>query len=180
MTALDTQAETENPLLEGLRLMRTPEPCAIVIFGASGDLAKRKLFPALYALAFRNLLPTSFAIVGSARTPMSDDDFRTIVEESIREYARDEFRSEVWDGLAGGVRYVTLDFSDDARQDKLAACLGELDEGRGTRGNRLFYFSVPPDAIATLVTELGERRTSEGWTRLIIEKPFGHYLASAL
>ena len=77
MTALVEQAEQENPLVEGLRLLRTPEPCAIVIFGASGDLAKRKLFPALYALAFRNLLPTSFAIVGSARTPMSDDEFRT-------------------------------------------------------------------------------------------------------
>jgi glucose-6-phosphate 1-dehydrogenase len=77
------------------------------------------------------------------------------------------------------MRYITLDFSDDQRQDKLAACLGELDEQRGTRGNRLFYFSVPPSAIATLVQELGERKSDKGWTRLIIEKPFGHDLASA-
>jgi glucose-6-phosphate 1-dehydrogenase len=179
MTTLVTQVDQENPLLEGLRLMRTPEPCVVVIFGASGDLAKRKLFPALYALAFRNLLPINFAIVGSARTSMSDDDFRALVEDSIRTYARDEFRQEVWDWLAGGLRYVTLDFADDERQNKLGACLKQLDEERSTRGNRLFYFSVPPDAIATLVQELGERRTDEGWTRLIIEKPFGHDLHSA-
>jgi glucose-6-phosphate 1-dehydrogenase len=179
MTTLVTQADQENPLLEGLRLRRTPEPCAIVIFGASGDLAKRKLFPALYALAFRRLLPQQFAIVGSARTEQSDDSFRAAMEEAIRKYARDEFRQDVWDSLAAGMRYVTLDFADDERQEKLAACLGELDEERGTRGNRLFYFSVPPNAIATLVEELGERRGHEGWKRLIIEKPFGRDLASA-
>jgi glucose-6-phosphate 1-dehydrogenase len=180
MTTVVTESEQqENPLLEGLRLMRTPEPCAIVIFGASGDLAKRKLFPALYALAYRNLLPTSFAIVGSARTPMGDDEFRNAVEESIRKFARDEFRQETWDWLAGGMRYVSLDFGDEERQDKLAACLQELDEERGTRGNRLFYFSVPPSVFTTLVQELGERRRVPGWKRLIIEKPFGHDLESA-
>ena len=174
-----TSAIEENPLLEGLQLRRRPEPCTLVIFGASGDLTERKLMPALYSLAFRNMLPEHFAIVGAARSEETDDAFRERMKQSVREFARDEFRQEVWDPLAGGMRYATLDFANDEAEDELARLLGEVDEARGTEGNRVFYFAVPPSAISMLVGKIAVRRTHRGWTRLIIEKPFGHDLASA-
>jgi glucose-6-phosphate 1-dehydrogenase len=169
----------ENPLLEGLSARRMPDPCAFVIFGASGDLTKRKLIPALYSLAYRRLLPERFAIVGVARSDMSDDDFRDAMSDAVREFARDPFHQDVWDSLADGMRYITEDFAEDAGEDRLGPCLTQLDEERGTAGNRLYYFAVPPSAIAPLVGRLGERRSTDGWTRLVIEKPFGHDLDSA-
>jgi glucose-6-phosphate 1-dehydrogenase len=169
----------ENPLLEGLRLTRTPEPCALVIFGASGDLTRRKLFPALYSLAYRRLLPENFAVVGVARTEMSDDEFRSKMESSVKEFGRDEFRDDVWKPFAEGIRYVATEFASESGEDKVVATLNELDEQRGTRGNRVYYLAIPPDAIAMLLQELGERRSASGWTRLIIEKPFGSDLESA-
>ncbi len=169
----------ENPLLAGLGPRRAPESCAMVIFGASGDLTKRKIFPALYALACRRLLPERFAVIGAARSNWSDDEFRDRMESAVREFGRDDFKQEVWDRLADATRYVSMDFADDDREDKLASLLSEVDEGRGTRGNRVYYFAVPPDAMPTIVRELGERRQAEGWVRLIIEKPFGHDLTSA-
>ena len=173
------QHQAENPLLEGLRVQRTPEPCALVIFGASGDLTRRKLFPALYSLALRWLLPERFGVVGVARSEESDDEFRDRMKHAVQEFGRDEFRDETWDWLAEGMRYVSTDFADDEGQDRVVSALNELDEKRGTAGNRVYYLAVPPDAIATLVRELGERRSTEGWTRLIVEKPFGRDLASA-
>jgi len=169
----------ENPLLEGLELARTPEPCALVIFGASGDLTRRKLFPALYSLAYRQLLPPEFAVVGVARTEMTDDEFRERMEEAVREFGRDELRQDVWDSLAAGIRYVAAEFGSPEGVEPLARTLTELDGERGTRGNRVYYLAVPPDAFEPLVRQLGERRAAEGWTRLIVEKPFGHDLTSA-
>ena len=178
--AVDVAAEQlENPLLEGLHLARTPEPCALVIFGASGDLTWRKLFPALYSLAYRRLLPESFGVVGVARTPMSDDDFRARMEEGVRQFGRDEFREEVWKPFAEGMRYVSTEFASGEGEDDVTTVLKRFDEERGTRGNRVYYFAIPPDAIGTLVKEIGQRRSTNGWTRLIIEKPFGSDLASA-
>jgi len=171
--------QAENPLLEGLLVRRTPDPCAFVIFGASGDLTQRKLIPALYALAYRRLLPEKFAVVGVARSEETDDDFRSRMENAVREHARDPFRQDVWDFLSSGMRYVATDFADEEGEDRIAQVLTELDEERGTAGNRLYYFAVPPSAIGTLVHQLGERRSAEGWVRLIIEKPFGRDLASA-
>ena len=104
----------ENPLLEGLELRRTAEPCALVIFGASGDLTKRKLMPALYALAMRRLLPERFGVVGVARSEESTVDFVARMEAAVREFGRDEFRQDVWDTLAEGMRWVTADFADEA------------------------------------------------------------------
>jgi glucose-6-phosphate 1-dehydrogenase len=169
----------ENPLLEGLQVGRTPEPCALVIFGASGDLTRRKLFPALYALAYRRLLPEGFAVVGVARTEMTDEAFRDRMEDAVREFGRDEFRQDVWDALAAGTRYIGTEFASEEGENRVSRCLTELDEERGTRGNRVYYLAVPPDAVETLARELGGRRAAEGWMRLIVEKPFGHDLASA-
>jgi glucose-6-phosphate 1-dehydrogenase len=170
----------ENPLLEGLQLRRTPDPCVLSIFGASGDLTKKKLLPALYSLAFRRLLPEKFAVVGVARTEESDDDFRERMKEAVQEHARDEFRDEVWEPLAEGMRYVATDFSDEGGEDEVARTLTELDEERNTGGNRVYYLAIPPSVFPTVVNALGRRRSTEGWTRLIVEKPFGHDLESAL
>jgi glucose-6-phosphate 1-dehydrogenase len=169
----------ENPLLEGLRLQRSPEPCVLTIFGASGDLTQRKLFPALYALAYRHLLPEHFGVVGVARSEETTEGWVATMKEAVSKHGRDELRDDVWDFLASGMRYLPMDFGDEDREDQLAKTLTELDEERGTQGNRVYYFAVPPAAIGTLVDALGKRRGTEGWTRLIIEKPFGHDLASA-
>jgi glucose-6-phosphate 1-dehydrogenase len=171
--------EQPNPLLEGLQLRRRPEPCAVVIFGASGDLTKRKLMPALYALAYRKLLPEQFAIVGVARTPQSNAQFAGAMKQAVKGYARDPFQQDVWDSLVPGIRYVGTEFDSDTGEGRVGEVLAELDEERGTGGNRLYYLAVPPQAFASAVTEIGERRHREGWVRLIVEKPFGHDLASA-
>jgi glucose-6-phosphate 1-dehydrogenase len=173
-----TATET-NPLLEGLLLRRTPDPCALVIFGASGDLTQKKLFPALYALAFRSLLPPRFAVVGVARSGEADEEFKARMRDAVQRFGRDEFRQEVWDGLSEGMRYVATDFADQGGQDELAARLEQLDRERGLQGNRVYYLAIPPSVFPTVVRELGKRRTADGWTRLIVEKPFGHDLQSA-
>ena len=165
--------------MEGLQVRRTPDPCALIIFGASGDLTKRKLFPALYSLAFRRLLPEKFAVVGVARTEESDDEFRQRMKEAVQKYARDEFRDEIWEALADGMHYVAADFTDEAGLDRLADTVNDLDEVRGTAGNRVYYLAIPPVAFETVVRAVGKRRKKGGWTRLIVEKPFGHDLASA-
>ncbi len=172
-------AAEQNPLLEGLRVRRRPDPCILVIFGASGDLTSKKLIPALYSLAVRHLLPEKFGIVGAARTEESNDQFRDRMKQAVQDHARDPFDDEVWEALAKGMRYSTLDFADDKGEDELRDTLNELDGELGTQGNRVYYFAVPPAAIGTLVAEIAARRSAEGWIRLIIEKPFGHDLASA-
>ena len=176
-----TQSATteENPLLEGLGIRRRPEPSALTIFGASGDLTRRKIFPALYALALRDLLPEQFAVLGVARTEQSTEDFVQAMEAAVREFGRDEFRQDVWDELARRTRYIATDLADEEGQNRVARCLEELDADYGTRGNRLYYFAVPPVAMPKLADELGERLATTGWARLIIEKPFGHDLGSA-
>jgi glucose-6-phosphate 1-dehydrogenase len=169
----------ENPLLEGLEPAATPEPCVLVVFGASGDLTRRKLFPALYSLAMRDLLPEAFAVLGVARTEWPEDEFRQRMEAAVREFGRDEFRQDVWDELAAATFYVATDFADESGEDQVAERLTEIDRERGTEGNRVYYLAVPPGAMETLVQELGERRSSRGWNRLIVEKPFGRDLESA-
>jgi glucose-6-phosphate 1-dehydrogenase len=178
MTAA-AEHEQANPLEEGLLLRRTPDPCALVIFGASGDLTHKKLMPALYSLMFRRLLPARFAIVGVARTDGDDDAFRSDMKDAVQKHARDEFREDVWDQLAQNMHYVATDFSDDAGENALQDLLTKLDEERKLGGNRVYYLAVPPGAFPTIVDALGKRRTATGWTRLIVEKPFGHDLDSA-
>ncbi|MBA2332471.1 MAG: glucose-6-phosphate dehydrogenase [Actinobacteria bacterium] len=172
-------SSTENPLLEGLRLRRTPEPCALVIFGASGDLTQRKLFPALYSLAFRRLLPERFGIVGVARSEQTTKEWIAAMKGAVQKHSRDPFKQEVWSALAESMTYVATDFADDQGEDEVVEVLNSLDEERGTAGNRVYYLAVPPAAFETIVNELGERRGKDGWTRLIVEKPFGRDAASA-
>ncbi|MBW3592363.1 MAG: glucose-6-phosphate dehydrogenase [Actinobacteria bacterium] len=182
MTASAASAATldeQNPLLEGLRRRRTAEPCVLTIFGASGDLTRRKLFPALYALAHRNLLPDRFAVVGVARSDWTTEEFLGEMRQAVEEHGRDEVREDVWDALAGGVRYARLEFTDEDGWNALADTLNELDETRETAGNRVYYLAVPPSAFPLIVREAGKRRSAKGWTRVIVEKPFGHDLASA-
>ena len=176
---MTTATLEENPLLEGLQLRRKPDPCILVIFGASGDLTKRKLFPALYSLAYRRLLPDRFAIVGVARMEVTDEEFKERMKEAVQEYGRDEFREDAWELLADGMRYVAMDFADEEAEDHVAETLNELDEERETGGNRVYYLATPPDVFATAVREIGKRRKTQGWTRLIVEKPFGRDLQSA-
>jgi glucose-6-phosphate 1-dehydrogenase len=179
MAATDEQQQQENPLLEGLSLRRTPDPCALVIFGASGDLTHKKLMPALYALMFRRLLPPRFAIVGVARTEASDDAWREDMKQAVQKHARDEFRDDVWNALAESMHYLATDFADEEGEDKLATLLDQLDEEQNLGGNRVYYLAVPPSAYPTIVQALGKRRTDKGWIRVIVEKPFGHDLESA-
>jgi glucose-6-phosphate 1-dehydrogenase len=180
---VDTQSVTaetvENPLLEGLELRRRPEPCVLTIFGASGDLTRRKIFPALYSLALRDLIPEQFAVLGVARSEHSTDEFVSSMEASVREFGRDEFRQDVWDDLARRTRYLATEFAEEEGEERVRRCLTEQDEEFGTKGNRVYYLAVPPSAMPKLVEELGQRRTTTGWTRLIIEKPFGHNRESA-
>jgi glucose-6-phosphate 1-dehydrogenase len=168
-----------NPLAAGLGVRRTPDPCVLVVFGASGDLTKRKLFPALYSLAYRGLLPEHFAVVGVARSEQTTKQFVTAMRAAVKQFARDPYRGDVFESLAAGVRYVSTDFSDDTGEDLVGRTLDEVDRTRGTGGNRLHYLAVPPQAFEMVVREIGERREREGWARVIVEKPFGRDLASA-
>ena len=141
-------------------LRRTPDSCALVIFGASGDLMHKKLMPALYALAVRRLLPSRFAIVGVARTEEDDDGFRTDMKDAVQKHARDEFRQDVWDELAQSMRYVSTDFADEGGESRLAVMLTKLDGELQLGGNFVYYLAVPPPAFPTIVDELGKRRRS--------------------
>ena len=171
--------QQRNPLEEGLMLRRKPDPCVLVIFGASGDLTHKKLMPALYALMLRRLLPPRFAIVGVARTEADDDAFRKDMKEAVQRYARDEFREDVWEELAQNMHYVATDFADEGGEQKLEQLVEQLDSEQELGGNRVYYLAVPPAAVPTIVKALGKRRSASGWTRLIVEKPFGHDLDSA-
>src|SRR6188472_4136399 len=116
---MSSVAEQVNPLLEGLVLRRRPAPCTLVIFGASGDLTQRKLMPALYSLAFRGLLPERFTVVGVARSEQTTRQFVTAMRKAVKQFARDPFRTDVFESLAAGMRYVSTDFADDVGEDSV-------------------------------------------------------------
>ena len=174
---------TANPLRAGLRMQRTPEPCTVVIFGATGDLTHRKLVPALYNLQRERLLPPGFSVVGFARRDWSDEFFRDSLVEEARKHSRSGVTDPLWQSFAEGVVYVRSAFDEPAGYAALAHKLQELDEQRGTSGNRLFYLATPPENYATIIQQLGaaglSRSPSGGWVRIIIEKPFGRDLGSA-
>ena len=175
--------EAPNPLREGLRIKHGPEPCIMVIFGATGDLTHRKLLPALYDLALEHPLPAGFSVVGFARRPYSDDQFREQALESINQYCRQKpVNPQIWESFASGIYYLQSDFHDVKGYEKLATLLNTIDQQRGTSGNRIFYLSTPPSQYPEIIHNLGVvglNKNRKGWTRIIIEKPFGHDLASA-
>jgi glucose-6-phosphate 1-dehydrogenase len=134
-----------NPLREGLRLQRTPEPCVMVIFGASGDLTRRKLVPALYNLTRERLLPGGFTVVGVARRPIGSDAFREQMKAGINEFSRVRpVQETVWDNFSQGIYYHQTEFSDSDGYARLGALLDEIDRERGTCGNRVFYLATAP------------------------------------
>src|SRR5438128_786009 len=176
------QSQT-NPLREGLSTRAVPQPCSIVIFGATGDLTHRKLIPALYNLAADGWLPRAVAVVGFARREKSDDEFRRELEDATRKFSRQTVRDEIWKTFAQSIFYHQSEFEDESGYKSLAQRLDKIDKQRGTRGNRLFYFAAAPDQFEPILKNLkaaGLNKTCEGsWARVIVEKPFGTDLASA-
>jgi len=154
-----------------------------VIFGVTGDLATKKLMPAVYDLANRGLLPPGFALVGFARRDWEHQDFATVVHDAVKEHARTPFREEVWQQLAEGIRFVRGEIGNDESFQRLSETIADLDEARGTGGNHAFYLSIPPSLFQPVVNQLREHGLAEQadgrWSRVVIEKPFGHDLASA-
>jgi glucose-6-phosphate 1-dehydrogenase len=179
-----------NPLRDprDRRIPRVAGPCVLVLFGVTGDLARKKLMPAVYDLANRGLLPPGFSLVGFARRDWEHEDFAQVTHDAVKEHARTPFNDTVWQQLAEGIRFVPGEFADDAAFDRLAETVAELDRERGTGGNYAFYLSVPPKFFPDVVAQLkrsGLSSAAEGpggqrpWRRVVIEKPFGHDLASA-
>ncbi|NJK34822.1 MAG: glucose-6-phosphate dehydrogenase [Oscillatoriales cyanobacterium SM2_2_1] len=170
----------ENPLRVGLTQERTPEPLIMVIFGASGDLTIRKLIPAIYHLKQQRRLPPELTIVGVARRPWSHDYFREQMLEGVEKFSNGIGSAAVWEDFARGVYYQSLNMGEQADYLKLKEFLSQLDQERGTRGNRVFYLAVSPNFFVDAITNLGVAgmigdRTK---TRLVIEKPFGRDLSS--
>jgi glucose-6-phosphate 1-dehydrogenase len=174
-------AEGENPLAEGLE--RQPvHPTTLTIFGATGDLSKRKLLPALYNLAHEGALPERFALIGSSRSELSDDDFRQLARDSIKEFSRREADDKVLDAMLQNVRYVSGAFDEDDVYEQLKDATKEFDEEAGIVYNRAYYLSTAPGFFATIVGQLGKHGLDhyEGSeVRVVIEKPIGTNLAEA-
>src|SRR5260221_8946922 len=161
------------------------EPCTVVLFGASGDLAKRKVIPAMYDLAIHNGLGTRYAIVGFARTPMSEDAFRTYLGEAAKSISEvGPIDPKQWDDFASNLYYRPGDYSNPDAYAQLAKRLTELEAAKNLGGNRLFDLSTPPEVYPNIVEQLGRAglarpSSPNSWVRIIIEKPFGRDLASA-
>jgi glucose-6-phosphate 1-dehydrogenase len=176
------EQQQENPLVEGLE--RSPvHPTTMVIFGATGDLAKRKLLPAMYNLAHEGGLPERFNLIGVSRSDIGDDAFRDFARESIEAFSRTPPDARVLDGLLERVYYVPGSFDDASVYEQLESIAARLDEEAGMTFNRLFYLSTSPTFFPVIAEALGERGLDhrEGAdVRLIVEKPFGTDLASAL
>jgi glucose-6-phosphate 1-dehydrogenase len=175
-----------NPLRVGARIQRTPEPCTVIIMGATGDLAHRKLLPSLYNLAVDHLLPHAFTVVGFARQDKNQEDFRADLRDSIGKFSRyAPLQEKVWDSFAAGLFFEHAEYSDIECFKALKVKLDKLDEERGTCGNRVFYLATPPAVIGTISDVLGKAglvtQDSPGkpWTRIVVEKPFGRDLRSA-
>jgi glucose-6-phosphate 1-dehydrogenase len=169
-------------LQDPLRFHRKAPPCAVVIYGANGDLTKRKLVPALYRLAYEGRLAPGFAIVGVSRTPMSNDEFREKMHESVKKFLEDSpFDEDLWRSFAQGLSYVAGDVGDPNSFVDLSKHLEGIAEERKTEGNVLFYLSTQPSQYAQTAEGLAAAGLNHGagWRRIVIEKPFGHDLDSA-
>jgi glucose-6-phosphate 1-dehydrogenase len=175
----------QNPLRDkrDKRLPRIAGPCAVVIFGVTGDLARKKVVPAIYDLANRGLLPPSFSLVGFARRDWETQDFNKVVYQAVKDHCRTPFRQENWERLAEGFRFVPGAFDEDDAFARLAETLEKLDAERGTGGNHAFYLAIPPNSFPVVCDQLHKsglaRPQGDRWSRVVIEKPFGHDLESA-
>jgi glucose-6-phosphate 1-dehydrogenase len=171
-----------NPLQDSLRFSRRVPPCAVVIFGASGDLSKRKLLPSLYRLFFERRISSGFAVIGSSRTAMSDEEFRQKMKESVSRFLEEApFDEGVWNSFAQCLFYVAGDMTNPTLYDEIRYKVDEVEKTHQTAGNALFYLSIQPSYYAEATLALGAHglNRGSGWRRVIIEKPFGHDLASA-
>jgi glucose-6-phosphate 1-dehydrogenase len=169
--------------MDACPIPQAAEPCALVIFGASGDLTKRKLVPSLYNLASYHLLPADFSIIGVARRPLTDEVFRDQLGKDLAELGTQPVDPNLWSRFRGRISYCAGDFDTPATYKKLAEVLAESEKNHKTSGNVVFYLSVQPDYFATIARRLSEAgllvEENGRWRRVIIEKPFGHDLASA-
>jgi glucose-6-phosphate 1-dehydrogenase len=168
-----------NPLRDPAdrRLPRIPEPCALVIFGVSGDLAQKKLLPAVYDLANRGLLPPGFVVLGLARRDWDDLQFELAAKEAARKGARTPFQEEVWQRLSGNLKFINGSFDDDAALDSLR-------DTHGINGNAAFYLSIPPSQFPVVLkqmqrNQMADNEANGGWRRVVVEKPFGNDLQSS-
>jgi glucose-6-phosphate 1-dehydrogenase len=176
-----------NPLRDPAdrRLPRIPEPCALVVFGVTGDLSRKKLLPAIYDLANRGLLPNDFVLLGFARRDWGDGDFAALAKKSAKAHARTPWNEEVWNRLCADIQFVPGSFDDEEAFDTLCETLDELRDSHGIKGNAAFYLSIPPSMFPVVLkqmerTGLASNEKSGGWRRVVVEKPFGHDLPSAL
>src|SRR3954447_26590515 len=182
---MGTTAEIQqmNPLREGLATRMVPQACTIVIFGATGDLTMRKLIPALYNIAADGECPPQVAVIGFARRPKTDDEFRKEQAESTRKFSRQQVRDEIWGDFAQSLFYHQSEFHDANGYKTLAERLEKIDKDRGAGGNRLFYLAVAPDQFEPILKNLKEAGLNQpgegGWARVIVEKPFGTDLTTA-
>jgi len=176
-----TAVDTENPLVEGLERLPV-HPTALVIFGGTGDLAHRKLLPALYNLAHEGALPERFELIGVARRDQPDEDFQGMARQSIQRFSRTKPDPDVLEGLINDTRYVPGAFDDDNVYAQLIRTLDEFDERAGEQLDRVFYLSTAPQFFPVIAGKLGAaglNRCETAHTRIVIEKPFGYDLESA-
>jgi len=163
---------------------RPGDACAFIIFGAMGDLTRRKLLPSLYNLHCLHLLPSNFAIVGFARRDLDDEGFRREITGAVEEYSQKSLDPKIWADFLGRIYYLKGDFDDAGAYRRLSERMAEIDRRRQTGGNHLYYLASPPDTFATIIRQLAAvgltREQDGGWVRVIVEKPFGRDLHSAL
>ncbi len=179
---VEEQAAKVIPLRVGMSGQKTPDPNVLVIFGATGDLTHRKLVPALFDLFCDKKLPKGFSVVGFARRPKTNEQFRVEMRDACHEFARNKpDDSDHWDIFAEGLFYHQAEFHDPAGYESLGELMAELDATRGTQGNRMYYLATAPEYYSLIVQELGKAKLNQcpGWARIIIEKPFGHDLQTA-
>src|SRR5918999_559591 len=176
-------ASLQNDLRDETRLPRVPEPGVMVIFGASGDLTARKLVPALYDLAAQRRLPMEFAVVGISRTDMSHEDYRERLRGALEKHRSGQVSEDVWESFSKSIFYLPGDSKKPETYEELKGFLRQLDDERGTKGNRIYYLSSSPSLFPTIVEHLGEagmnREEDGSYARLVVEKPFGRDLESA-
>ena len=177
-------AQTEaQPAPAKPRVGRVADPCAMVIFGVSGDLTRRKLIPALYNLASQQLLSREFAVVGIGRTPMTTEEARKKYSEDFKQFATGAIDPDLWEWFVRRLHYVNGDFNDPATYDKLKETLAKVDQDHATHGNFFFYMATAPNYFGSVVEGLAQHglmtEDNGHWRRVIIEKPFGHDLDSA-